>query len=219
MTEKKLSHFGQKYRLMNGVTASFNTTMVQRTEISQKNDRNVFSETISSWLTNSKTTKQSARQLAASKIKKHSTALACMNTGKCFNTVAQWLIEAWRSKKSKRHRFIGRTEHYAAATSKCQWWCSLLQNQVRKHNIAQSRQRSGDIVERHTHISQTQVVECDHRNKANRYRQDFPWKLLVKSETTNVTNYLRNMQQVSTVQYFEPKSLADTFIAKIQGRH
>jgi len=27
------------------------------------------------------------------------------------------------------------------------------------------------------------------------------------------------MQQVSTVQYFEPKSLADTFTAKIQGRH
>jgi len=38
MTEKKLSHFGQnvsKYRLMNTVTASFNTTVRQMTEMSQ----------------------------------------------------------------------------------------------------------------------------------------------------------------------------------------
>jgi len=38
MNEKKLSHFGQnvsKYRLMNTVTASFNTTVRQMTEMSQ----------------------------------------------------------------------------------------------------------------------------------------------------------------------------------------
>jgi len=37
-----VSHFDQKYRLTNSVMASFNATMVQMTEISQKkNDRNV----------------------------------------------------------------------------------------------------------------------------------------------------------------------------------
>jgi len=33
---KKLSEFGQKYRLVNSVTASFNPTVVQMTEMSQK---------------------------------------------------------------------------------------------------------------------------------------------------------------------------------------
>jgi len=34
--QKKLSQFIQKYRLMNSVTESFNTTMTQMTETSQK---------------------------------------------------------------------------------------------------------------------------------------------------------------------------------------
>jgi len=39
MPEKKLIKFGQKYGLMNSVTACFNTTMVQMIEMSQRKNR------------------------------------------------------------------------------------------------------------------------------------------------------------------------------------
>jgi len=35
-TQKKLSQFGQKYRVMNGVVASFDTTVRQMTNVSPK---------------------------------------------------------------------------------------------------------------------------------------------------------------------------------------
>jgi len=39
---KKLSQFSQKYRLLNSVTACFNITMVQMTEMSQRKTATKF---------------------------------------------------------------------------------------------------------------------------------------------------------------------------------